>query len=114
MENKNGDGALFLIIKGNQYYKVKAFLGVPIELNDLTSVNSEEDSFLQENRSGFILTGVKEKSASIKLLFNKKVSDLIDVNFNERKTINIAGIDLFIELWAVRLDPDLVNKWNTF
>ena len=113
MENKNGDGALFLIIKENQYFKVKAFLGVPIELNDLTAVNSDEDSFLQENRSGFILAGVK-KSASIKLLFNKKVSELIDVNFNERKTINIAGVDLFIELWAVRLDPDLINKWNIF
>ncbi len=111
MENKLPDGAQFLVINGLEHKKVTCFLEIPIELSDLTAINRDETTFLQEGRNGFILTGVTDKSASIKLLTND-TNEVVTIDFGESKNIEIGGKSLIFELWSVRLNPDIPDKWK--
>ncbi len=111
MENKLPDGAQFLVIKGSEHKKVTCFLEMPIELSDLIAINRDEATFLQEARNGFILTEATEKSASIKLL-TSGVNEIVKINFGEPKNIEIAGTNLIFELWSIRLNPDMPDKWK--
>ena len=111
MENKIPDGAQFLVIKGAEHKKVTCFLGIPIELGGLTAINRDEATFIQEGRSGFVLTEVADKSASLKIL-SSDTNEIIMVNFGEPKSVVIAGVSLVFELWSVRLDPNIPDKWN--
>lgn len=111
MENtKLPDGAQFLIIRDGQPKKVVAFAGMPIELNDLIAVNSDEESFLKEGRVGFVLISASKESASIKVLSD--IKETITINFGEQKKVSILGTDLLIELWAVRFDSETPNNWR--
>jgi hypothetical protein len=111
MENKLPDGAQFLVINGSEHKKVTCFLEMPIELSDLTAINRDEATFLQEGRKGFILTEATEKSASIKL-FTSGVNETVTINFGEPKNVEISGVSLVFELWSVRLNPDMPDKWK--
>lgn len=111
MENKLPDGAQFLVMKGVEHKKITCFLEMPIELSDLTAINRDEATFVQEGRSGFILTEATDKSASIKLL-SSGTNEIITINFGDPKNVEIAGIGLVFELWSVRLNPDMPDKWK--
>lgn len=111
MENKLPDGAQFLVMRGAEHKKVTCFLEMPIELSDLTAINRDEVTFIQEGRNGFMLTEVTDKSASVKLL-TKDINKVVTINFGEPKNIEIAGTSLVFELWAVRLDSSVWDKWK--
>lgn len=110
MKNKLPDGAQFLVIRGAEHKKVTAFMGIPIELNDLTAINRDEATFLQEGRSGFMLTNATEKDASIKFL-NTNI-EKITINLGESKDVFIDNNELKIELWAVRVNSEAWDKWR--
>jgi hypothetical protein len=111
MENKLPDGAQFLVMRGAEHKKVTCFLEIPIELSDLTAINRDEATFLQEGRSGFVLTEATDKGASIKLL-SSSANEIIMINFGEPKNVEIAGTSLIFELWSLRLNPDTPDKWT--
>lgn len=111
MENKLPDGAQFLVIRGSEHKKVTCFLEMPIELSDLTAINRDEATFIQEGRNGFMLTEATDKSASVKLL-TKDINEVVTINFGKPKNVEIAGTSLIFELWAVRLDSSMWDKWK--
>ena len=110
MTNVLPNGAQFLIVRNGTHQKVTAFMGIPIELSDLTAVNRTEQEFVKEGKVGFMLTNATEKDASIKFL-NSNIEE-VAINLGESKDVVIDNNELKIELWAVRVNSEIWDKWK--